>query len=441
MHTLASFRLDHTSDSTDQAIKRFEGTSKLVEKWLAEKGVLPPFADQGKFNSNTEGQEGHYLRSLVANDEGTIEETVLAEPISSGQIFTTRIVLVRRSHENHVFCTLNIQNRTTVIAPTRIFPRCPGVLKEIAKSQEGWRIGEDLAPTKLDTASSEVLIADILSLNRCVPVVVVSELEGQTIWPRLADDIAFDLICLARVYRSSTEVSWELTERLGKADSCYLGAVRVYWPQRSGSENHTCPPSRLWTAYQMLSTDTDGKGPQRFRTTLRNLILSVSARTVEPPAAIRTIYIHERQAKLRELEAKADSKSEELEIARSYLDDNEQLRARISELEGEVASLQGRALAAEHALGNKKDDEDVSIEPIEEALPVAGEIRYYKKIHSTPGYDVLVRVKGCDHNSWQSANKADKAKKGIERLEGRSDWSKLNHCGKCTGGGLWRVSW
>ena len=171
------------------------------------------------------------------------------------------------------------------------------------------------------------------------------------------------------------------------------------------------------------------------------MILSVSARTVEPPGAIRAILVHERQAKIRELEAKADSKSEELEIAKSYLDDNEKLQARVSELEAEVASLQGRALAAEHALGNRESAEEVTDEPPEEAPPTAGEVRYYKKTHSTPGYDVLVRVKGCSHNSWQAADKADKAKKGIEKLEGRSDWSKLNHCGKCTGGGLWRVNW
>ncbi len=441
MHSLASFRLDHSSESTDQAVERIESASKFVEKWLAGKGVLPPFADKGEFDSNTKGQRGRYLRNLVANDEGTIEETVLAEPIPTGQIFTTRIALTRRGTDTHVFCNLSVQNTTTVVAPTQIYPRCPGVLKDIAKNLAGWRIGLDVAPTELYLSSAEEVIADLLSLDRCIPIVVVSEIEGETIWSRLADDIAFDLICLARVYRVSTSISWELTERLGKADSCYLGAVRVYWPRRSASNDHDSPYSQIWTASHMLSKDTDGKGAQRFRTILRNLILSVSARTVEPPTALGKILAHDRQAKLRELEQKAKSKSEELEIARSYLDDNERLLKRISELKAEVASLQGRTLAAEHALGQRMVAEEEPEEPTEETPPTSGDTRYYKKTHSLPGYDVLVRVKACGHNSWQPANKADKAKKGIEKLEGTRNWSQVNHCGSCTGGGMWRVKW
>jgi len=50
-------------------------------------------------------------------------------------------------------------------------------------------------------------------------------------------------------------------------------------------------------------------------------------------------------------------------------------------------------------------------------------------------------VGDCGHNSWQGANKADKAKKGIAKLEGTEAWRLVQHCGKCTGGGFWRVEW
>jgi hypothetical protein len=441
MHSLANFRLDHSSSSNDQAAKRLEAASRIVETWLSGKGVPTPFADKGEFDSKTKGQRGRYMRNLIANDEGTIEETVLAEPAQTGHIFTTRIALVQCGRDTHVFCSLSIQASTTVVAPIQVFPRCPAVLKDIAKEVGGWRIGLDVVPTELQRTSAEELIVDILSFERCVPIVVVSEIEGDTIWPRLAEEVAFDLICLARVYRVSTEVSWALTERLGKADSCYLGAVRLYWPRRSSFEEAGSLYSHLWTASQLLSKDTDGKGVQRFRTVLRNLVLSVSARTVEPPTALRTILFHARQAKLLELEKKAESKSEELVIARSYLDDNEKLQNRVVELEGEIASLQGRALAAEHALGQQKEAEEQADEPTEEGLPASGETRYYKKVHDHGGGDVMVRVNACGHNSWQPANKADKAKKGIEKLEGTRNWSQLNHCGSCNGGGMWRVKW
>jgi hypothetical protein len=82
-------------------------------------------------------------------------------------------------------------------------------------------------------------------------------------------------------------------------------------------------------------------------------------------------------------------------------------------------------------------DQDEADQP-----PAPGEIRYYKKNHSTPAYDILIQVGDCGHNRWQNAAKADKAKKGLERLLGKNgEWKKLQHCGSCQGGGLWRVEW
>lgn len=66
--------------------------------------------------------------------------------------------------------------------------------------------------------------------------------------------------------------------------------------------------------------------------------------------------------------------------------------------------------------------------------PKAGEIRYYKKKYSRPTHDVMVRVGDCGCNKWQGGHSADKARKGIARMEGgRSDWRGLYHCGSCTG--------
>ena len=48
----------------------------------------------------------------------------------------------------------------------------------------------------------------------------------------------------------------------------------------------------------------------------------------------------------------------------------------------------------------------------------------------------------CGHITWQGSAKADKAKKGLARLLGEhGDWKKLEHCGSCKGGGVWRVQW
>lgn len=67
---------------------------------------------------------------------------------------------------------------------------------------------------------------------------------------------------------------------------------------------------------------------------------------------------------------------------------------------------------------------------------------FFKKTHSKAAYDVLVRRGDCGHSSWQASHKADKAKKGLERLLGEhSNCKKLEHCGRCDVGGVWRVEW
>ena len=54
----------------------------------------------------------------------------------------------------------------------------------------------------------------------------------------------------------------------------------------------------------------------------------------------------------------------------------------------------------------------------------------------------MVRVQDCGCDNWQSAHAADKARKGIARLENdRIDWKTMQHCASCTGGGMWKVRW
>jgi len=100
----------------------------------------------------------------------------------------------------------------------------------------------------------------------------------------------------------------------------------------------------------------------------------------------------------------------------------------------------GKAKAAKDAAATVAPD---TPEPDEGTQPPApGETRYYKKTHSAPKHDILVQVTDCEHNAWQGANQAEKARKGLTRLLGpHNDWKNLHHCGSCTGGGMWRVQW
>jgi hypothetical protein len=160
-------------------------------------------------------------------------------------------------------------------------------------------------------------------------------------------------------------------------------------------------------------------------------------------------------AELELLKASATSTSEWEAIAGDYASDNDQLRAQVSQRDERVAELSAELHEAnddrrrlryqlQKAAPAPASSQELSPDPPEtddsDPEPTPGEVRFFKKIHSTPKYDVLEQVGGCDHNSWQSSHSADKARKGLERLR-LPAWKRLQHCGSCTGGGMWRVEW
>lgn len=95
------------------------------------------------------------------------------------------------------------------------------------------------------------------------------------------------------------------------------------------------------------------------------------------------------------------------------------LQARIAALEGERESVLGRARKAEGQLraSVKKVAPEAPDDAAPDDPPVEGEVRFYKKVHAAPKHDILTRDTDCGCNNWESAHSADKAKKGIARLE------------------------
>lgn len=154
------------------------------------------------------------------------------------------------------------------------------------------------------------------------------------------------------------------------------------------------------------------------------------------------------------MKARAHSVADYQELAESYARDNEKLRAEnealndtIAQHEATIVDLEIRIRNAdvqlryrEESTGDIPPDAD-KVVPEGENPPEKGDLRFYKKKHSTPKRDVMIHVGDCGCNNWESAHAADKAKKGIAKLEGRSNWSLMQHCASCEGGGMWRVRW
>lgn len=447
MQTLSAHLIEATGLTPEQTKTRNAEVSQAVIAWLVHKGVVDPTQSQGEFASLTKEGNGRYTRELTSSEKGTVVETRLEEASRGGQSFVTTVWVISTPTKVSVYCTLNVKNTISVIAPVVTDPRCPSVLRDILNLYPDWTFGGkpvEILPQVLVESENEAqaLISEILSSDRKLPILVVSQNDGEPIWPFIAKELAYDLAGLATVVTIGEETSWDITDALGKQHSCYMGAIRLYWPSPRITDDQV--PSSVWTASMLLSNDKDGKGKLRFRSAIRKTVMSVAALTIIPPAEIREVQAAVAREKLTRLEQKATANTEELQMARLYADDNEDLRNKLNEAQEMIANLSNRIAIAESSLSQAKEtqlDEAQNAEIEGDEAPSAGDTRFYKKHHSKPGYDVLIRIDDCGHSAWQNASKAEKAKKGVERLEKSNDWKLIQHCGTCTGGGTWKVKW
>jgi hypothetical protein len=449
MLTLAAYRFDTPILYGDGLEKAWDSVNDIINDWLHNKGVNDVRSGSGTFSSNTKDADGKYSKEEIYSVAGKLVEVTLKEPTEHGHEFVTTVSVTNAGNCVSFYLTLAAETRDVSLAPVIIYPRCPKLIRSMLSLRNDWVFGgnEVLPPKPIVLAGKEgadKLANYIMYLDRTLPVTVVSELEGEPIWLDLPEKLAVDLAGLSAVVTIDSDASWSLNALLGKKQSCYLGAIRIYWPlnQRDNEPNDLV--SNLWTAERLLSNDSDGKGLSRFTTFLRRRVMSTAALAVRAPATIRKIKAESSRQRLAKLQEKADANSEELEFARLFIDENEKLKNELEKTQAEAARQLARAETAEYALnrvksGQSPDDSDEVDENVKE--PVEGEVRFYKKTHSKPSYDVLVRISDCGHHTWQSAQKAEKAKNGVAKLENRNKWKTFHHCGSCNGGGVWKVVW
>jgi hypothetical protein len=269
--------------------------------------------------------------------------------------------------------------------------------------------------------------------------------------PQLDERLAYDLAGLANVVRVDEDASWALTDVLGPALCCYWGAVRLFWPHLGGNDRGFHP---LWTGERLRSSGQDAFATrERFRKQLRGLVFPAAALSIVRPREIDSIRDAAEGAAITAFRYKAKSLEEFLSLADSYAADADKLReerttlrARIEELEAQAVKLEADRLSLQAHLNAKTLPvaplpDEIAPDEVEDARPSSGEVRFYKKIHATPTHDIMKRVQDCGCENWESAHAADKARKGIAKLEGRNDWNQMQHCASCTGGGMWKVRW
>ena len=463
MQKVAAYLLERRDGLQWPEARKAEGEKvcKAIEAWLQSKGATGD--DDGGSYESEDGSRAEWRVYRAQDGDRSWAMYRLDETTQDGRRFSASLSVTVGAKTVVLYATLEVGSVSTQVSPIDADPKCPRVVRNLLGLEGAWYHRESRLRGLKHVRGfdeGETLALEINHAERTVPFVVISTVSGHPALPRLDERLAYDLAGLANVFTVDEAASWALTDNLRKPLSCYSGAVRIYWPQLRLSDDPYRHP--LWTANRLLSLDSDARiACDRFRRQMRRRIMRASAISVVRPREIDEIRNAATQAEFARMKAKAKSLEDFKDLADSYANDNDALRQEITRQEDEIEALQNRIveLEAENAslkfhlrqakpeLGEDGEaDDEVEPDAIEADTavpgpPQSGEVRFYKKKFSAPGHDILVHVGDCGHNSWQRAAKADKAKKGIAKLEGTDGWKSIQHCGKCTGGGMWRVNW
>lgn len=465
MQKIAAYVLERRENMSAPEVRESEGTRirGAIAGWLQSKGAKGGNTE-GTFEAE-DGAKATYKAERVADDGRSWDMFRLDEITDDGRHFATLVSVTVGHASVTVYLTMEAGSTGAYVRPVDVSPHCPRIIRDLLALGGPWYQGSSIL-RKLRIVEGfeggEELSSAIISAKRTLPFVVISRVQGAVALPKLDEKLAFDLAGLANVFVVDEGASWALTDAFGKNLSCFGQGVRVYWP----GVGRDADPARhpLWTGRRLTTlADSPHEARERFRRHMRARMMRAAALGVLRPKEIDEIRNAATRAIFAAMKAKATSRRDFEELANSYADDNEGLRTEKAELESRIAELQMhvaeleeeksailiRAKNAELQLRYTPDaTEDIAPDAEEDedddepGPPRSGEIRFYKKRYAAPKRDVLVRVGDCGHTSWQGAAKADKAKKGISHLEGgRRNWQKVQHCGTCTGGGMWRVCW
>ncbi|MBD3828371.1 hypothetical protein [Stenotrophomonas sp.] len=453
MQTVSAYLLERTGLSEHQLQARITSLHDSLSRWLQEKGATDVDAASGTFASETPNGGGSFTREAVSIDGDYAEIIVLREKANASQVFITRVSFVGARGRVAVYSSVSAGNIGTTITPRSTSARCPSVIRQIIRDHGDWTINQAPIPSgrprTFSGAEGGAEVCKIIaSANRKFPLVLVSEDEGSFVWDGLDRQLAYDLAGLGYVSVIDDEAGREILTRLGRRNACFDGAVRIYWPHVGAP--HDPVMSTLWTAERMLEAPANTTAEQRFREQVRRRIMMAAALAITEPAELGEVFRAHARKRLAELQGDAAHVQDVWQMANTISDDLDSAKRRIAELETELGIEITRAENAEAQLayakggsGDAEPDEDASDALGDDDDPAIqpGETVFYKKTHSAPGYDIMVRRGDCGHDSWENANSADKAWKGVERHEGRKDWSSFMHCSRCKGGGVWRVTW
>lgn len=370
MRVVAKFQFTAPSDG-DEITQRI---MTVLDKWSSRKFDRK---EDGGVVIRHSGANAAFDRTTETVDDRRRDVFTFLEPVDGGNL-QTDVDIVAGAGRTAFRCVLSLGSDGG-IAPSDISLRAPRFVREIVALGFPWTIGqsgERVFPHGFAVDIDEVPELDTLMVSpeRRLPILVVSELHGETLAGDLHERLSQDLCGLAHTVRLTTEASWELTRSRGREWSCYNGAVRLLWPFRSNSHDFRAHP--LWTSDQMLSrADNEVQARDRIRGVIAGRIIEASTFVADD-----TVFRDFETTKVRRIadqaRAAATDGGDMKALADSYAAENDALRTRADLLNKEIAVLRDNvetltiALRSTHAI-TPEDTNDAPPQTVEEAVATA----------------------------------------------------------------------
>lgn len=320
-------------ESASDAVKQL---LELVATWLKEKGL--PEWKEGE--SSVEVRRGQFATASVKKIPADADELwviTFDEPVASRRFFS-RVCIGSRKGQLHLFVEMRAGTEGYEISPTRFDVRTPRLLPQLLAVRR-WLVGMTMVtPRPIPRRGEEAgrrLWEVIRHADRNLPVIAISRFEGGLLSDSLADELARDLAGLALVYDLDDEASWGLTRVAGKEWSCFNGAIRVYWPLRTGAWSYRDNP--LWTRNRLIQlSGTAEEAADRIRAQLRRWLFELSTYAVDEPDGLVNLRADAQRAAIEKLKHDAAQQGDYKRIAEELFERCDALETSLQEERGRL---------------------------------------------------------------------------------------------------------
>jgi len=262
-----------------------EYNSDIVD-WISSKGAEFISDNDGLFKSKTKRETGIFQIKKVKNKNGSVHEYYLEEKDKLKRIFSTKIFVSKTQRTIVIYVEISAFSNNKSIGPDRFQIFCPKIVGNIINKYDDILFKKEKISI-FDNIDIDSISNFIFSEERELPLILVSEVNGEELFKNLCKNLSSRLIGLAHVFKINQNESWELTNKIGKFNSCYNNSVRLYWPRGGNFKLY----SLLFSQQKLQSIiEKNPENPKAiFLDIMANLIFDASTISISKPPIIKKI--------------------------------------------------------------------------------------------------------------------------------------------------------